>query len=179
MNFIDIIFIILFILAGINGYKKGLIVELASLAALILGIWGAFEFSDITAEFLVDNFNWSWDHLNVASFIITFAVIVILVHIIGSVLNKMIEAAMLGFLNRLAGIVFGVLKSALILSVILVVFDRIDRDVNIIPEDKKAESRLYQPIRNFVPSIFPFIEDWVKDIKHNDGQDETQDNQVV
>ena len=82
MNFIDIIFIILLLLAAINGYKKGLVVEFASLAALILGIWGAFEFSDITAEFLVENFNWKWDHLNVASLIITFIVIVILVHII-------------------------------------------------------------------------------------------------
>ncbi|NQU87943.1 MAG: CvpA family protein [Mariniphaga sp.] len=175
MNYIDIVLVILLLLAAISGFKKGLIVELASLAALILGIWGAFEFSDITAEFLVENFNWNWDHLNVVSFVITFVVIVILVHIIGSVINKMIEVAMLGFLNRLAGIVFGVVKSALILSVILVVFDRIDRDVNILSKEKKADSRLYQPIRDFAPTIFPFIEDWVKDIKY----DNDQNNSVV
>jgi len=175
MNYIDIVLVILLLLAAISGFKKGLIVELASLAALILGIWGAFEFSDITAEFLVENFNWNWDHLNVVSFVITFVVIVILVHIIGSVINKMIEVAMLGFLNRLAGIVFGVVKSALILSVILVDFDRIDRDVNILSKEKKADSRLYQPIRDFAPTIFPFIEDWVKDIKY----DNDQNNSVV
>ena len=179
MNYIDIILIILLILAAVNGYKKGLVVELASLAALILGIWGAFEFSHITSDFLVENFNWNWKHLNLISFIITFIIIVILVHIIGSVLDKMIEAAMLGFLNRLAGILFGVLKTALILSVLLVVFDRIDRDVNIISEDKKEESRLYQPIRNLVPAIFPFVEDWVRDINNDDDQEDPSENTVV
>ncbi|MBN1821068.1 MAG: CvpA family protein [Prolixibacteraceae bacterium] len=179
MNYINIILFVLLLFAAISGFKKGLVSELASLAALILGIWGAFEFSDITADFLVENFNWHWDHLNVASLIITFVVIVILVHIVGSVVDKVIEAAMLGFLNRLAGIIFGVLKSALILSVLLVVLDRIDRDVSILPENKKAESKLYQPIRNFAPAIFPFIEDWVKDIKYENGAKTTQNTTVV
>ena len=179
MNYIDIILVILLLLAAINGFKKGFVVELASLAALVLGIWGAFEFSDITADFLVENFDIQWKHLNVISFIVTFVVIVILVHIVASVVNKVVEAAMLGFLNRAAGLVFGVLKSALILSVILVVFDRIDRDVNILPEEKKAESRLYQPIRDFAPAIFPFIEDWVKDIKYENDNKTTQNKSVV
>lgn len=179
MNYIDIIILILLLLSAISGFKKGLVSELASLAALILGIWGAFEFSDITAEFLIENFNWHWRYLNVVSFVLTFIVIVILVHIVGSVVNKIVETALLGFLNRLAGIVFGVLKTALILSVILVVFDRIDRDVNIIPEDKKAESRLYQPLRNFVPAIFPFIENWVDDIQNENDEERTPGTTVV
>jgi len=179
MNYIDIILIILLLLAAIGGYKNGFIAELASLAALVLGVWGAFEFSDITAEFLVDNFNWHWKHLNIVSFIITFIVIVILVHIVGSVVNKIVETALLGFLNRLAGLLFGILKSALILSVILVIFDRIDSDVNILSETRKQESKLYYPIRNFAPSIFPFIEDWVSDIKNANGEEETPDSTVV
>ncbi len=179
MNYIDIIILILLLLAAISGYRKGLVVELASLAALILGIWGAFEFSDITAEFLVENFNWHWKYLNIVSFILTFIVIVILVHVVGSVVNKIVETAMLGFLNRLAGIVFGILKSALVLSVILVVFDRIDRDVKFIPEDTKAESKLYQPLRNFVPSLFPFIEEWVDDINNENSEEKTPDPTVV
>jgi membrane protein required for colicin V production len=179
MNYIDIIILILLLLAAISGFKKGLVAELASLAALILGIWGAFEFSDITAEFLVENFNWHWRHLNIAAFVLTFVVIVILVHVVGSVINKIVETAMLGFLNRLAGIVFGMLKAALVLSVILVVFDRIDRDVNIIPENRKAESKLYQPLRNFVPAIFPFIEDWVEEIKNENDTERAPDPTVI
>ncbi len=161
MNYIDIIIGILLVLSAINGFRKGFIVELASLAALVLGIWGAFEFSDITTEFLIENFDMHTKYLNVISFVVTFVVIVILVHIVGSVVNKMVEAVMLGFVNRLAGLVFGLLKSALILSVVLVVFDRIDNDVNIISEDTKANSRLYEPVRSFAPGLFPFIEGWI------------------
>ena len=163
MNFIDIILGILLLLAAINGFRKGFIVELASLAALVLGIWGAFEFSDLTTEFLIENFDFHSKYMNIISFIITFAVIVILVHIVANVVNKLVEAVMLGFINRLAGLVFGLLKSALILSVILVVFEKIDNDVSILPESKKADSKLYEPIRNFAPSLFPFIDFWKDD----------------
>jgi len=160
MNYIDIILVLLLIFSAISGFRKGLIVELASLAALILGIWGAIEFSDITSEFLVENFNWEPEYLNIISFIITFVVIVILVHIVGNVVNKLVETVMLGFINKLAGLVFGILRAALVLSIILVVFDKIDEDVEILSGKAKANSRLYEPIRNFAPSIFPFIDFW-------------------
>lgn len=160
MNYIDIVLALLLVFSAISGFRKGLIVELASLAALILGIWGAIEFSDITSDFLVENFNLKSEHLNIISFIVTFVVIVILVHIVGSVVNKMVEAVMLGFLNKLAGMVFGIVRAALILSIILVVFDKIDNDVQILSPEVKSESRMYEPIRNLAPSLFPFIDTW-------------------
>ena len=160
MNYIDIILGLLLVFSAIGGFKKGLIAELASLAALILGIWGAIEFSDITAEFLIENLNIQTKHLNIISFVVTFVVIVILVHVVGNVVNKLVDTVMLGFVNRLAGLVFGILKSVLILSVLLVVFDKIDDDIEILSSRAKAESRLYEPIRSFAPSIFPFLDIW-------------------
>jgi membrane protein required for colicin V production len=169
MNYIDIVLGLLLLFSAISGFRKGLIVELASLAALILGIWGAIEFSYITSDFLVENFNFQTKHLNIISFIITFVVIVILVHIVGSVVNKLVETVMLGFINKLAGLAFGILRAALILSIILVIFDKIDDDVQILSRDAKEESRLYEPIRNFAPSIFPFIDIWAD--KNNSDED--------
>lgn len=160
MNYIDIILGLLLLFAAISGFRKGLVSELASLAALILGIWGAIEFSYITTDFLIENFDLQTKYLNIISFVITFVVIVILVHIVGSAVNKFIETAMLGFINKLAGLAFGILRSALILSIILVVFDKIDEDVEILSMEAKQESRLYEPIRNFAPSLFPFINLW-------------------
>jgi membrane protein required for colicin V production len=160
MNYIDIILGLLLLFAAINGFRKGLISELASLAALILGIWGAIEFSYITSDFLTKNFNLETEYLNIISFIVTFIVIVILVNIVGSSVNKLIEVAMLGFLNKAAGLVFGILRSALVLSIILLVFDKIDKDVEIISQEAKTESRLYEPVRKLAPSIFPFIKIW-------------------
>lgn len=174
MNYIDIILGLLLVFSAIGGFKKGLIAELASLAALILGVWGAIEFSDITAEFLMENLNLQTKHLNIISFVVTFVVIVILVHVVGNVVNKLVDTVMLGFVNRLAGLVFGILKSALILSIILVVFDKIDEDIEILSNRAKAESRLYEPIRSFAPSIFPFLDIW--DDRENS---ENTDHEVV
>jgi membrane protein required for colicin V production len=163
MSYIDIILGLLLIFAAISGFRKGLIVELVSLAALILGIWGAIEFSGVTSEFLTENLNLKTEHLNIISFVVTFIVIVILVHIVGNVIDKIVETAMMGFLNKLAGMVFGVLKSALILSVILVIFDKIDEDVQILSPEAKTKSKLYTPMRNLAPSIFPFVDIWDDD----------------
>lgn len=174
MNYIDIILGLLLLFAAINGFRKGLISELASLAALILGIWGAIEFSYITTDFLIENFNLETEYLNIISFIVTFIVIVILVHIVGSAVNKFIEVAMLGVLNKLAGLIFGIFRSALVLSIILLVFDKIDEDVEILSQEAKTESRLYEPVRKLAPSIFPFIQTWV-----NSENDENKDENIL
>lgn len=173
MNYIDVVLGLLLVFSAISGFRKGLVVELASLAALVLGIWGAIEFSYVTSDFLVENFDLQTRYLNIISFILTFVVIVILVHVIGNVVNKLVETVMLGFINKLAGLAFGILRAALILSIILVVFDKIDEDVQILSPEAKSESRLYDPIRNFAPSIFPFIDFWDKE-NYEDRTDKVQ-----
>lgn len=160
MNYIDIILGILILLSAIGGFKNGLVTELASLAALILGIWGAIQFSDITTELLIKYFALESNYLNIISFGVTFIVIVILVHVVASVINKMVNSGVLGITNKLAGMVFGILRSILFLSIVLMVFDKIDEDVEILPKDIKANSRMYEPIKNIAPSIFPFIDIW-------------------
>lgn len=175
MNYIDIIIIIIIILSAFGGYKNGLITELASLAALILGIWGAIHFSDITTGLLIKYFDLKSEHLNIISFGVTFIVIVILVHIVGNVVNNMVDSGMLGVTNKLGGMVFGILRSILFLSIVLMVFDRIDKDVEILSEDVKSKSRMYEPIRNVAPSIFPFIDIW----NENNNQNKQNDNKVI
>lgn len=160
MNYIDIIIGILLILSAIGGFKRGLVVEVASLAALILGIWGAIHFSGITTDLLIKYFDLKTDYLNIISFVITFIVIVILVHIVGNVISNLVDTAGLGIVNKLGGMVFGVLRAILFLSILLIVFDKIDEDVQIIPENAKDNSSMYEPIKNVAPSIFPFIDDW-------------------
>ncbi len=160
MNYLDIILGILLILSAFNGFSKGFVEELAGLVALILGIWVAIHFSDVVARYLTDHFHFTFEHLHIAAFIITFVIVVVLVYLVGALVNKVVKAASLGFLNRLAGFGFGIIKGALILSVVLVVFNRIDKDVHIISEQTKADSKLFEPIKNFAPGVFPFLDFW-------------------
>jgi membrane protein required for colicin V production len=157
MNWIDMTIIVILGLSMVMGFINGLVKEVASLAALIFGIWGAIKFSAFTAEKLYDYFDMSGQYVGVISFLITFGIIVILIHFVGLIVNKIVDAAALGFINRLLGIVFGLLKSVLIMSVIFVVLNAIDDHRSFLPKDKLEESMFYNPISDIAPAIFPII----------------------
>ena len=157
MNFIDAIIIIILAFAVIRGFTNGLVKEVASLAALILGIWGAIKFSDYTAGKLYDYFNMTGKYVGIISFVVTFGIIAIVIHFIGVLLDKLLEAVALGFVNRLLGMVFGLIKSVLILSVIFVVLNSIDAGRPFLPKKRIEKSMLYNPISDIAPAIFPII----------------------
>ena len=134
MNWIDATIVIILILSAVMGFINGFVREVASLAALILGIWGAIKFSAFTAERLYDYFDMTGKYVGIISFIITFMIIVVIIHFIGILVHKIVDAASLGFINRLFGIAFGLLKSVLIMSIIFSVFGAIDAQKTFSPK---------------------------------------------
>lgn len=162
MNYFDIIVGIILALALFKGFKNGLIIELASLAALVLGLLGAILFSDVTATYLGQYINSS--HIGIIAFIITFILIVIGVHLVAKIVDKMVSAIALGPVNRILGAVFSLLKYAFILSVILAVLSSFERSFKIIPEAQKEKSYLYEPVASIAPFVFPYLQfDTVKE----------------
>jgi membrane protein required for colicin V production len=157
MNWIDAAIIVILALSMVMGFINGLVKEVASLAALILGIWGAIKFSSFTAEKLYDYFDMSGQYVGIIAFLVTFGIIVVLIHFVGIIVNKIVDAAALSFVNRLLGIVFGLLKSVLILSVLFVVFNSIDARRSFLPDEAIEKSILYSPIADIAPAIFPII----------------------
>ncbi|HHU34711.1 MAG TPA: CvpA family protein [Bacteroidetes bacterium] len=164
MNWIDIVILILLGISLIGGLSNGFIKELSSFAALILGIWGAIKFSSFTAVKLYEWFDMAGEFVGLVSFIVTFLVIVVVINFVGVAVDKVVNAISLGFLNKILGAVFSVFKSVLILSVIFFILETIDSYKSFMPEKKIAQSRLYEPIRNVAPMLFPIIKnDPVKD----------------
>ncbi|MGC9374578.1 MAG: CvpA family protein [Bacteroidales bacterium] len=157
MNTIDLVFAILFLWSAYRGFTKGFIVQLATLAALLLGILGAVMFSDFTSSLIIKKFEVSGQYLPIISFAITFIVIVVAVHILAKLLNKLMDAIALGVVNRLLGVLFSVLKYAFIISIILVLINKADDKYNFIPDETKENSLLYKPLSNFAPLLFPYL----------------------
>jgi membrane protein required for colicin V production len=157
MNWIDAAIIIILILSAVMGFIHGFVKELASLAALVLGIWGAIKFSSFTAEKLYDYFDMTGQYVGIVAFIITFCLIVVIIHFIGIIADKIVEAVSLGFLNRILGIAFGLIKSVLIMSVVFVVLNVIDSKKSFLPQEKIEQSIFYNPISDIAPAIFPII----------------------
>jgi len=158
MNYIDIIILAFIAWAVYRGFKNGLFVEIASIAALVLGIWGSLRFSWFTQNKLIEYFDMQGEYLGLIAFIITFIVIVVLIHFLAKVLDKLLKAVALGFAVRITGVLFAVLKTTLIMSIIFVFLNTIDQKAGFLPEDKIAESKLYNPIADFAPLLFPIIE---------------------
>lgn len=165
MNFLDLIIGLPIVLLAIHGYRKGLIKELASLVALILGIYVAIYFSGVVAAWLINTFDIGHRWVFVLAFIITFIGVVLLVSLIGKLLDKVASLAALGFLNRFAGLIFGVLKGALLISVLILIFNMIDSSSSILKEDVKKGSLLYNPVER----IAPFVLMNLKNIDFNDS----------
>ena len=157
MNWVDAIIVVILILSLVTGFINGLVKEVASLAALILGIWGAIKFSTFTAEKLYDYFDMTGRYVGVIAFLITFGIIVVIIHFIGILADKVVSAVSLGFINRILGIVFGLIKSMLIMSVFFVVLNAIDARRPFLPKKTIEESKFYNPISDIAPAIFPII----------------------
>ncbi|NNE32176.1 MAG: CvpA family protein [Winogradskyella sp.] len=157
MSIIDIILAALLLFGFVRGLFKGLFVEIASLLALVLGIYGAIHFSFFASEQLESRVDWNEKTINIVAFAITFVVIVFAISLAGKALTKLADFAALGLLNKLLGGVFGTLKIGLILSVLLIVFNKLNNTLPFMEDEDLEESVLYEPVKSLVPMIFPSL----------------------
>ncbi|MDA3818477.1 MAG: CvpA family protein [Prolixibacteraceae bacterium] len=174
MNYIDIIIIVLIIISAVKGATKGFIYEIASLIALIAGVWGAIKFSGATETFLVNRLNFTNQYIDIIAFVITFLLIIIFIHFIGKAVEKIIETISLGAINRVLGLVFSVVKTAFILGIVIVVLEKISENVDFMPKEDIQESSLYEPLRNITVSTFPFLVDFYEELNNKNEEKEQE-----
>jgi len=146
MNYIDIIIAIPLIYALYKGWTKGLIIEVATLTALLLGIFLAVNYSDYAKELLSSQLDISSSYMAFIAFIVTFIAVVVVINLIGKWLSKTMEAVSLGTMNRFLGSLFAMSKALLILCVVVTLFEGLDNKMNIVKAEVKHESKLYYPI---------------------------------
>jgi membrane protein required for colicin V production len=151
MNFFDILVLGFLALFVINGFRKGFIISLAGLAALVLGIYLAVNFSNYIQDILRENLRPSQTWLPILSFTITFLLVAILVLVVGKLLEKVIDLVGLGIFNKIAGALLGLVKGVIFASIILFVLYSADKKQKwITPEDRKGSLTM-----NRVERVFP------------------------
>ena len=174
MNYLDLIFLIPLLFALYRGFTKGLIHMIASLAALLLGIFGAIRLRPVFASLLDSLFDVSPDYLNVIAFSVAFISIVLVVHLVAFVVEKLIRAVALSLVNRLLGMGFGLLVTAFVISMILWPVNQINQERQIIKPERIEGSMLYRPLSNLAPAIFPYLkrQDWKEFVpKKKEGEE--------
>ena len=150
---LDIIFLGMMMMAVFNGARNGLIVALFSAIGWLLGLYAAFKFSDIAANYLDDVVDVSPRTLSIISFIVVFALVVLIVTLGAKLVQKTVEFSMMGWLNRIGGIFFYVLLYTLIFSV-LIYFAEQSKLLN---EDTASSSKVYgwvKPLARIIQKPF-------------------------
>ena len=160
MNIVDIIIIVILIFAAVRGFITGLFSSVASLVAIIAGVFCAIHYSHyVEAEFQDSVLEWSSNTYKIASFAITFLVVVLTILFLGKLLTKLADISSLGLLNKILGGIFGALKWSLILSVIFLLFDKFNKTIPFVEKETLEESILYSPVKSIIPTLFPAIMD--------------------
>ena len=151
MNYIDIIILLFLLFGAFRGFSKGLIIEVATLAGLVLGVYLAINYSPYTEGILRDFLNVSVTprYLSYLALAVTFIVVVVAVFIIGKLLTKLIDIISLGLLNKLLGTVLGIVKYFIIVCVLLLIVDALNEKFQFISEETRQKSLLFGPFLNF------------------------------
>lgn len=172
MNYLDIIILVLMFIFGIGGWRKGIIIEVTTLLALGLGLYGAFHFSDFTAAHLVKWVEISPKYLNLVSFIVTFIVVALVVNVVGRLVSSLVKNLNLGFIDRLGGFVLGIAKGVLLCSLLVMLLNVLNFK-GVIKDDVKKESLLYPWIEAAVPYVyqgFDLVKEAVQDVTQDDDE---------
>ena len=154
MHTLDLFLLIPIILGFVFGLFKGLIRELTSLAAIVLGIYGAKLLSPFISAFLIHKMDFSARTAVPLSYLVIFIAIALGLMFLAKMLDKAFDSMSLGGVNKFLGGLFGGLKYALIVSVLLNVFNALDSKVPLIKEKTTAESIGYKPLLKFGPALW-------------------------
>lgn len=149
MNWIDILVLIPVIWFGVRGLKNGLIMEIASLVAIIGGGWFTVKYApEIAAKF------GGTLTVEIVTFIVLFFFILIAVHFIAIVISKIVKLVITDFVDRLLGLLFGVAKVLLVFGILFMFIFHVDQHSIVIKKETKAKSLFCRNVEPVVEKIY-------------------------
>lgn len=179
MNFVDIIIVVPLVYAAWRGFKKGLIIEVFTLLALLVGIYAGIHFSDWTSARIEEYFDFDANYLPVIAFTVTFLAVGAMVFFAGKMLEQMIRVVNLSPINKIMGVVFGILKMVYTLSILIILLETYDERGDFIPEKTKENSLLYAPVKLTASATIPAIEESTIWLRNNMKNDFFEENDVT
>jgi membrane protein required for colicin V production len=157
MSWLDIIILLPLLIGLIRGLMKGLIVEITSIVAIILGFLGAKWWSAAFAAWLMQQFAWSETACIVVAYAVLFAGIALALNIIARLLSKFFQKIALGWLNRLLGAVFGVAKWGIVIMALVLCLHNLDTQFHFLQEELKQESVVYNTLTPYAEQAWEEI----------------------
>jgi membrane protein required for colicin V production len=157
MEIIDLIILIPLIYGAWKGFKKGFVMELFTILALLVGLYAAFHFSDKITEIVVGKTHEKPGYLPAISFLLLFLAVGAMVYFGGKALEQVLKLAQLSFLNKGTGALIGILKWGYLIGCIFVFIQSLDTDEKFISKKHKENAILYPAVKGLVSHTIPGV----------------------
>ncbi len=152
----DIILIIPLVWGTYRGFYRGIISEITSLVAMIIVFYVSIKFYAVFATFLSSHLHskLSPAYISIAAFVILFLVLLVLVYALSMKIEKMTEALHVSLINHIAGGIFGFIKWAFMISIVISLIGMFGNklDFSII---KFNHTWIYNHLEMIAPNMMP------------------------
>lgn len=160
MNTIDIIILVIFVAAAAYGWWRGIIVQIGSLAGVLLGILLCRLFGDPFAGFLINTFG-SDGPVSADTRYVTGVIANVILFIVGFISAKLVarmlkavtKAVRLSLVDKLCGVVFSIFEWFMVFSLLLNVWQALRPDSPVIKESSLGGGRAAHAIMNLAPNV--------------------------
>lgn len=158
MNALDIIIALILLIGATAGAFKGFISQIFAIFSILLSVWLSFTSANALGEWLSQYISASEVLLKAIGFLLILIGVGILCKILGRLLEKLFQFAMLGWLNRILGAVFSCIKYALILGIIILLFDALNQNFEWVQPEVLAKSWVYSDLQALAEKVFPYFQ---------------------
>lgn len=171
MSWLDILILLPLLIGLVRGLMKGLIVEVSSIVAILLGFFGAKYWSAAFASWLMQQFDWSETVRIVVAYALLFAGIALGLNIVARLLSKLFQKIQLGWLNRLLGGIFGTAKWGIVIVALVLCVHNLDKQFQFIQPELREKSVVYTTITPYAEQAWEEIKAQVETQKVTDKED--------
>lgn len=159
---IDIIAFILCLLAIFKGLQRGLIAAIFAVIGLLLAFVLSFKFSAVVATWLGNEVSLHQRWLPFIAFLLVFIGTILLFRLLAAAIEKGFELAMLGWVNKIAGVAIYLLVYGLFYSAVLYYLTK----MQLLSDASVSNSVVYPYLQSWAPTsiaflsnIMPFLKD--------------------
>jgi len=154
MSAADIVIIIVVIFFIVKGFMNGLIKETAGIAAVLLGLFVAVNFTCWLSDFILKRDWFDPKYIEVICFAILFFGVLILVIYLSKLLDKFANKIKIQWLNKIAGLVFGFIKGLFIVAGLCYLIELSIDNFSITEQKFFEDSKLYAQLLGMFKAIF-------------------------
>ena len=157
MKMLDLIILLPLIYGAYKGYKRGFIMSLFMLLAVIVGLYVAFHFTDVIVDYGMKHYEWTSKYISPITFLSLFLVVGAGIYFGGKVLESVIKLAKLSVLNSLAGALLGLLQWTYFVGSLLLMLISFDQKEKIISKETKQHSIILPVMTSVLHGSIPGV----------------------